>query len=98
MPARAVRKIIPIHPAEADAISKAFGDADTSSNSILDLLNKICGALDGEWEGNQKIKFMAEFGGTIHRIQDILLPSLEDRKNKYHAFIAEKVVEVVEYY
>jgi hypothetical protein len=98
MPTRAVRKIIPIHPAEADAISKAFDDAGTSSNSILDRLNKICGTLDEEWEGNQKIKFMAEFGGTIHRVREILLPSLAKGENKYHTFMAEKVVDVIEYY
>jgi hypothetical protein len=41
---------------------------------------------------------IAQDWGTIHRIQNILLPSLKNRQNKYHTFMAEKVIEVVEYY
>jgi len=98
MPSRTIRKVIQVHPAEADAISKAFGDADSTSKSILARLTNLSGTLDEGWEGNQKTKFIGELGATIQRIQNILLPSLKNQENKYHTFMAEKVIDVVEYY
>ena len=93
-----VQKIIQVHPPEADAVAKAFGNAQTSVSDTLDRLKAVFETLTREWEGHQKDLFMESFGKTISRIRTNILPGLDINKRKYQAYKTEKVIEVTEHY
>ena len=95
---RIVQKVIPVHPLEADAIAIAFGDAQTDSNAVLIRLRSLYSALELDWEGVQKTKFLGESGSTLNRFVDTLLPGMANWKYKYQSLMTDQVIETVEYY
>jgi hypothetical protein len=98
MRTRIVQRVIPVHPPEADGIAIAFGDARINSNAVLIRLRSLYGALDLDWEGVQKTRFLGESGGTLDRFVDILLPGLANWRDKYQSLTTDQVIETVEYY
>jgi uncharacterized protein YukE len=47
-----------IHPPEADRIAEAYQRAKKEVDQGLSSLKKTLSAMDGDWEGNQKMAFM----------------------------------------
>ncbi len=90
---RIIYKKITVHPPEAEAVSKAFGESRNAAETDLGTLQKTSDSLDAEWEGNQKARFMEEFGMTIDRVLNLLLPRLRLLEKKYHEYTVEKTVE-----
>ncbi len=98
MSTRIVQRVISVHPTEADAIAIAFGDARTDSNAVLIRLRSLYRALELDWEGVQKTRFLGESGSTLNRFVDTLLPGMANWKNKYQSLMTDQVIETVEYY
>ena len=93
MSLRKILKSISVHPAEADSIADAFGRGIGVSRAALDRLEQIDATLAQEWEGRQQAGFAGELEGTIRRIRQIQLPTLETAQTKLRAFRAEKIIE-----
>lgn len=98
MPIHKVRKIIQVHPPEADAVAKVFDDSCGSVQTVLDHLKAVDKTLTQEWEGHQKNLFLENFEKTIVLLQTHLLSGLDINKRKYKAFSTDKVIEVIEHY
>ncbi len=98
MPSRIVQKTVSVHPPEAEAISRAFGQARAASETALARMNAIRAALDQEWEGRQQTAFERELESSIDRFSKILLPQLRLWETKYRDFIAEEEIEEVDFY
>jgi hypothetical protein len=92
---RTIHKKITVHPPEAEAVSRAFGESRNAAETDLAGLRKISDSLDAGWEGNQKTRFMEELGMTVDRILNLLLPRLQLLEEKYHTYTAEKTVEEI---
>lgn len=98
MLARIVRKVVQVHPPEADAMANAFGEAHVDAQAVLLKLLSLYGSLDPEWEGDQKARFMIESEAAIARFADILLPGLTSWEKKYRVLMTDQIIETMEYY
>jgi uncharacterized protein YukE len=84
---------INVHPPEAEAASRAFGESRSAVENDAAELRKISDSLDSGWEGDQKTRFMEEFRLTLDRIQNLLLPHLRMLEKKYRDYTVEQAVE-----
>jgi uncharacterized protein YukE len=98
MPRHKVRRVISVHPTEADGIADAFGRSRRAAEGILGRLKTIYATLAAEWEGYQQIDFQERLEASIRQIQNSLIAHLYTRERKYRIFISEKEIEVEENY
>ncbi|MBN1438336.1 MAG: WXG100 family type VII secretion target [Anaerolineales bacterium] len=90
---RIIRRIIRVHPPEADAVARVFGESRSAAENDQAALREISRSLDSEWEGKQKEKFLEDLRQTAGRLANILLPGLRSLEKKYREFTVEKTIE-----
>jgi uncharacterized protein YukE len=86
-------RTITVHPPEAEAIARAFGDSRLAVESDLVALEKTRQMLEADWQGNQQVRFVNELRSLIERLRNSLIPQLQQLEKKYSGYTAEKTIE-----
>jgi uncharacterized protein YukE len=84
---------ITVHPPEAEAAARAFGESRSSVERDAAELDSICASLESGWKGDQKTRFMDEFRPALDRIRNLLLPHLRNLEKRYREYTVEETVE-----
>jgi hypothetical protein len=90
---RKILRTITVHPPEADAIARAFGDSRREAEQEFQSLLSVSQELDAGWEGNQKARYLEEMRGLTDRIRNLLIPQLTLFEKKYREYTVEKTIE-----
>jgi hypothetical protein len=92
-PKTTIRRIVTVHPPEADAVAAAFVDSRRAAEMELATLQSAAAELDSGWEGNQKNRYLEELQAILDRIRNVLIPRLAAAEKKYQTYTVEKTVE-----
>jgi hypothetical protein len=88
-----IRRIVAVHPPEADAVAAAFGEVRRAAERELEILQSTAAELDAGWEGRQKDRYREELRTILDRIRDAVIPQLSAAEKKYRIYTMEKTVE-----
>lgn len=87
-----IRKRVPIHPPEADAIARAFGDVESQVRRKIDEIEKKRAILSTDWEGFRQVEFMNDSGMAVQKM-NVYAERLRNYVNYFKQLTVEIEVE-----